>query len=183
MHRTDLWWSVLRTPFRLGQIIVLFLVVLEQISNGAGRLLQLPRCIEQIHDIVFVADLVWQTACPGFDLVQLVILLVVARFAHVDLFVRGKVSRPPLVVPRHKHDEAAIHNLINAVIAILSSLDHLILQEMPVEAMDCLLGAVVPAGIHPLATICVLPGAVNLSHNRLCQIVGVRNMYPVANLP
>jgi hypothetical protein len=59
MHRANLWRSIFSTPFRLGQVVVLLLIVLEQVRNRTQRLLQLPRCVEQVHHVVLVTDLVW----------------------------------------------------------------------------------------------------------------------------
>jgi hypothetical protein len=112
-----------------------------------------------------------------------VVFLVVARFAHVDLFVLREVAWPALVVPRHEHDEASIHNLVNTMVSILACFDYLVLQKMPVEAMHCLLRSVVPTCVHPLSAVRILPRAIDLSNNRLREVVCVLNVHPVANLP
>jgi hypothetical protein len=127
MHCTNLRRCVVSTPLRLGKVVRLLLVVLQHVCDRAGDLLQLPLRIEQIHHVVLVSHFIRETARPCFDLVEFVVFLVVTRLADVDFLIRGKVAGTALVVPRHKHDKAAVNHLVNAVVTVLSSLDHLIL--------------------------------------------------------
>jgi hypothetical protein len=180
---SDLGRGILRTPLWFGEIVVLFLLIFEHVRDWTWDFLQLPRRIEEVHHVILVSDLIRQAAGPGLDLVQLVVLLVVTRFADVDLLILGKVSRSALVVSCHKHDKAAVDYLINTVIAVLACLDHLVFEEMSVKSMHSLLWTVVPARVHPLPAICVLPCAVDLSHDRLGEIIYVLDVYPVADFP
>lgn len=180
MNRTDFRWGVWSTPNRLRHVVRLLLLVLfEQVLDGTRNLFELPGSIKQVHLIVFVANFIWQAAGPCLDLVQLVLLLVVTRLANVNLHVGWRVSGSAFVVACEKHDEAAVDHLVDGMVAILPSLDHFILIKVAIEAMDGLLGSIVPACIDPLAAVLILPGAVDLSHNRFGQVVGILDVDPI----
>jgi hypothetical protein len=49
----------------------------------------------------------------------------------------------------------------------LARLDHLVFEKVLVKPVNCLLGAVVPARIHPFLACRVRPSLVDLSDNRL----------------
>jgi hypothetical protein len=183
MDCTDLRRGIFRTPLWFGQLVVLLLIILEHVCNRTWGLLQFPWCIEEIHYVVLVTNLIWQAACPSLDLVELVVLFVVARLAHVDLLVLREVARPTLVVPGDEHNEAAVHDFVDAMITILTSLDHFVFQKVSIETMHSLLGSVVPTGVHPLSAIRILPGAINLGHDGLGEIVRILYVHPVADLP
>lgn len=108
------------------------------------------------------------------------LLFVVSCLANVNLFVGREVARSTFVVASEEHDETAIYNLVDGMIAILSSLDNLILIEVAIEAVDGLLGTVIPAGIDPLVALGILPCAVDLGDNRLGEVVCVLEVNPVA---
>jgi hypothetical protein len=108
-----------------------------------------------------------------------VLFLIVSRFADIDILVEWEVPRAAFVVSSEEHDEAAVYYFINWVIAILARLDYFILIEVPIETMDSLLRSIVPTCIDPLSTILILPGTIDLSHNRLSEIVGIHKMHPV----
>lgn len=181
MHGTNLRRRIRRSPHRFGHLITLLLLAfLEQILDRTWHLLHLLRRIKQVHLVVLIANLIWQATRPSLDLVELVLLLIVACLAHVDFLVGWEVARAAFVVTCEEHDEAAVDYFIDGMVAILAGLDDFILIEVTVEAMDSLLGAIVPASVDPFVAICVLPGTVKLSHNGLGEIVGVLDVHPVA---
>ncbi len=117
--------------------------------DRARDLLQFVRNIKQVHLVVLISHLIGDAARPRLDLVELELLLVVPRLAHVHSLIQRQASGPALVVSRDEHDEAAVDHLFDAVVSVLTRLDHLVLEEMLVVPMDRLLRAIVPAGVDP----------------------------------
>lgn len=180
MNRTNFRWGVWSSPNWLRHVVrLLLLTFLEQVLDGTRNLFELPRSVKQIHLIVLVANFIGQAAGPCLDFVQLVLLLVVSGLANVDVHIGRRVAGSSFVEAGKEHNEAAINNLIDGVVAVLSSLDHFILIKVAIEAMDGLFWAIVPAGIDPLCAVLVLPGSVDLGHDRFGEVVGVLNMNPV----
>ena len=107
------------------------------------------------------------------------LLLVVTRFADVDLLIGGKTTGSTFVVAGMEHDKTTIYDFVNLMVSILTSLDDLIWIEMLVKAMDCLLRTIVPAGIDVSRSRRILPGAKDLRNNWLGQIIRVLNMHPI----
>lgn len=181
MDRSYLGRSVRRSPNWLRKIVRLLLrILLEEIFDGTGILLHLLGRIEQVHLVVFVPHFIGQTTSPRLDLVELVLLLIVTGLANINLLVCREVSWSAFVVAGEEHDEAAVDNLVDRVITILSSLDNFVIVEMAVKAMDCLLWAIVPASIYPFVPFWALPCPIDLRNNRFGQIVGVLEVYPIA---
>lgn len=147
--------------------------------DGARHLLKPTRRREQVHLIVPLADLVGKAACPGLDLVELEFLLVVSGLADIDGLVRRETAGPTLGIPCDEHDEAAIIDFFNSMVSILPSLDDLVFEEILLKAMNCLLGAVVPARIYPCVARAVLPRPIYLGHNGLPRVVRVGDMDPI----
>jgi hypothetical protein len=167
MDRTDFRWGVWSSPHWLRHVVrLLLLAFFEQVLDGTRNLFKLPGSIKQIHLIVFVANFIGQAAGPCLDFVQLMLLLVVSGLANVDIHVGWRVPWPPFVEARKEHNEAAIDNFVDGMVAVLSSLDHFILIKVAIVAMDGLFWSIVPAGIDPLGAVLVLPGAVDLGYNR-----------------
>jgi hypothetical protein len=119
------------------------------VLNGARHLSQVPGHIEEVHFVILLANLVRQAACPSLDLVELELLLVVPCLAHVHGLVCWQPTRPAPRISRDEHDKAAVLDVFDAVVAVLTRLDHLVFVEVLVEPMDCLLRAVIPAHVHP----------------------------------
>lgn len=181
MHGTNFRWCVGQTPHWLWHLVTFSLLAfLKQILDWTRQLLHFLRRIEQVHLVILVTNFVRQAACPSLDLVEFVLLLVVACFANVDLLVGRETTWSTLVIACEEHNKTAIDYLIDRMIAVLASLDDLVLVEVAVIAMDCLLGAIVPASIDPLVTAGILPGAVKLCNDRLREIVSILDVYPVA---
>lgn len=67
------------------------------------------------------------------------------------------------------------------MIAILSGLDHLVLEEMLVEAMHRLFRTIVPACIDETASRLILECPVDLRRDGLGQVVGVGEVDPVTD--
>lgn len=168
------------TPVWFGQGICLFGIWGQQVSNWGWLLSQLARHVKQIHLVIPLAHLVRQTARPRLDAVECVSVLIVASLAHIDLLVARQSSWPPFVVPCMKHHIAAVDNVIQDMVTILSRLHHFVLIEALRHAMHRLLWSVVPARIDPFLAGLVLPQTVNLRHNRLLEVIGVANVYPIA---
>jgi hypothetical protein len=108
------------------------------------------------------------------------LFFVVPGLAHVELLVLGKASRPTLVEARDKHDKASIKDVFYRMITVLSRLDNLVREEVLLKLVDCLLRAVVPAGINPPLPRAVLPSSEDLRHDGFGKVIGVSNMDPVA---
>jgi len=117
--------------------------------DGTRHLSQVARHIEQVHLIILVAHLVRQAARPSLDLVELELLLVVPRLAHVHGLVCRQPARPPPGKAGDEHDKAAVLDIVDAVVAVLARLDHLVLIKVLVEPVNRLLRAVIPARIYP----------------------------------
>ena len=177
------WWCIVCSPGHFGKIISLFCIFLKQVFDWAGNLLDPPRDIEEVHFVVLLPHFVRKATRPGFDLVQLVLLLVVSRFTNINVLLRGQASRSSPIVAGNEHDEAAIHNLFDAMITVLARFDHFVGIEMLLDMMNSLLWAVIPAGIDPFFPFGVLPCTIDLCHDRLRDIVGVLDVSPVTDLP
>lgn len=134
---------------------------------------------EKIHLVILVPNLIRHAACPGLDLHKACFLLVVPRLTHVDLFAPRKASRAAPVETGDEHDEASVQYILNLMIPILSGLDDLMIEEVPVKAVHCLLRTVVPASVDPPLSVSILPSSEDLGHDRFCQIVGISDVYPV----
>jgi len=113
---------------------------------------QVPRHVEEVHFVVSLPYFVRQAAGPRLDLVEPEFLLVVPRFAEVNGLVCSQTPWSTLGVAGDEHDKAAIFNLLDAVVSILASFDHLILVKVLIEAMHRLFWSVVPARVHPSLT-------------------------------
>lgn len=147
--------------------------------DGARYLLHATGRAEQVHLVVFFPDFVRHTARPGFDLVESEFLFVVPRLAHVHIFAWRKASRPTFVEARDEHDEAAIQEVTNLVVAVLPRLDHLAFEKVLLVSVDRLFWSVVPASIDPLLPSTVLPSPEYLCHDGLGQVVGIANVDPI----
>lgn len=145
-------------------------------------LLHFLRLLEQVHFVVLVAYLIWQTASPGVDPVECMLVLVVSIFANVDFFVGRKSSRTASAEARNEHHEATIDNLFDTMVSVLACLDDLVFEEMPVKSMHSLLGSVIPARVDKFSARCVLPCSIDLCDNWLRQIIRVLDMNPVSRL-
>ncbi len=179
MHRTNDRWCIWTSPGWLGRGIGLLRVGLKEVFDGAGDLPQGARNLEQVHLVVSLAHLVRQAARPSLDLIELVLILVVACLANVDSLVRREAPRAAFVVPGDEHDEAAVLYLVDTVVTVLARLDHLAVVEEFIIAVDGLFGAIVPARIYPLLPCAVLPRPEDLRYDRFLEIVGIANMNPV----
>lgn len=167
------------SPCRLWHRIRRFRIVSEQVLDGAGHLSQPVGNRIEVHLIIALPNLVRDAAGPRLDLVELVLLFIVPRLADIDLLAHGEATRPSFVEARHEHDEASVQNLIYAMVTVLTRLDNLILEEVFLEAVDGLLGSVIPAGVDPLLPRFVLPSSIYLGDNRFRQVVRVRDVNPI----
>lgn len=179
MHRSNYRRSIWASPCWFGQFICFFCILAKQMFNWTWDLFHAPRYIVKVHFIVLVAHLVRHTACPSLDFVECELLFVITRFTHVNLLIRRKSPGTTFVEACHKHDKAAVQDLFNLVIAVLSSFDHLMFIEMLFITMYSLFWSVVPAGIDPSVTSTILPGSIDLGYSRLCQVIGIFNVNPV----
>jgi hypothetical protein len=136
--------------------------------------------IKEIHLIVFLADLIRKAARPRLDFVEFVLFLIIARFANINVFIVWKSAGATLIMPCEKHNETPIDYFVNMMVSILACLNNLVLVEMSFKSMHCLLRPIIPASINPLLAVRILPSTVNLSDNRLCNIIGILNVDPVA---
>lgn len=66
------------------------------------------------------------------------------------------------------------------MVSVLTGLDNFVIEEVLIEAVYCLFGSVIPAGVDPSSAITVLPGSIDLGYDRLAKVIGVANMNPVA---
>lgn len=180
MHRTYKRRGIRRSPGRLGQRVAWFGIISQQVLDGTGQLLQRSGRIIQVHLIVPVPDFFWQATCPRLDLVQLVLLLVVPRFADIDLLVFGQAARSALVEAGYEHDETPIHHLVDTMIPVLAGFDNLVLVKVLLESMHGLFWAVVPAGIDTGLSSLVNVGTIDLGHNWFRQVIRVGDVHPVA---
>ena len=69
------------------------------------------------------------------------------------------------------------------VIPVLPSLDHFIGIKVLLVLVNSLLRTIIPAGIHPLLAVSILPRAIDLRNDGFGHIVWVLNMDPVTDLP
>lgn len=175
-------WSIRASPCRPREFICFLGIVAQEVLNWAGYLLHLVGNIEQIHLIVFIPYFIGNTARPRFNLVEVEFFFVISRLADVNILVWGKSPGTAFIKPCDKHNVAAINDICNRMVAVLACLHHLALVKVFFVSMDRLLRSVVPTGINPLLALTILPCAEYLSNNRLCQVIGIANVYPVAFL-
>lgn len=180
MNSTNNGRRIFVTPVRLRQRVALFGIRRKQMSNWGWLLLEFVVHFEHVHLVVFLADLIRQTARPCLDAVEGEFLFVVPRLTNIDFFVSRKASRAAFVVPSMKHDEAAVHNIVGEMVSILTSLHDFILVEALRHAVDRLLWTVVPARVDPLLASLIPPKTVNLRHDWFLQVVRIANMNPIA---
>lgn len=148
--------------------------------DGARHLFYAAGHVEEIHFVVFVSNFVGYAACPGFNFVESILLLVVPRLTHIHVFAWREPSRSTLVEAGDEHDEAAIQDVAYLVVTILSCLHHFMFEKVLLMPVNCLFWSVVPACIDPLLPSAVLPGPKNLCNYGLGQVVRVANVDPVA---
>jgi hypothetical protein len=172
--------GICSSPRWFRKRVILLCILAEQMLYRTRYLLHLPWDVKEVHLIVSLSDFIGDTACPSLNLIQFEILFVISGFANVNLLVNWKSTRTAFVVASEEHYEAAVHNFIDLVISVLPSLDDLILEEVFFVLMDRLLRPVVPACIDPLQSLRILPGTIYLSHNRLCEIIWILEMNPIA---
>lgn len=175
-------WSIRASPCRPREFICFLGIVAQEVLDWAGYLLHLVGNIEQIHLIVFIPYFIGNTARPRFNLVEVEFFFVISRLADVNILVWGKSPGTAFIKPCDKHNVAAINDICNRMVAVLACLHHLALVKVFFVSMDRLLRSVVPTGINPLLALTILPCAEYLSNNRLCQVIGIANVYPVAFL-
>lgn len=168
------------SPGRLRQRIIRLRIISQQVLDGTRSFLKPPRHIEEVHLIVLVSDLVGQTTCPSFNLVEFVLLFIVTCFAHIHFFVLRKTARSAFAVTGYKHDEASVHNLVNNMVAILACFNHLVFEKVLLKSMYCLFWTVVPAGVDTVLARLVNIGAINLSNDGFGQIIRISDVYPIA---
>jgi hypothetical protein len=135
--------------------------------------------VKQVHLIVLLSNLVGNAACPRLDLVEPELFFIVARLAHVYLFVPWEPTRSAAAKTGDEHDKATIQDVLDLVIPILTGFHHLMVEEMLVEAMHCLLRPVIPTRVDPTLAVSILPGPIYLSNNRLGEIIWVADMNPI----
>lgn len=155
VHCSDQWRGVGASPCWLWQGVSLFGVSLQEMLDRTGVLLEIPRHVEHIHFVVSLSHFVWQAAGPRLDLVEPEFLFVVPGFAEINRLVRRQTTGSAFRVTSDEHDKAVILKLLNSVVSVLASLDHLVFVEVLVVPMYRLLGSVVPARVHPSLTTCV----------------------------
>lgn len=180
MDSTNNGRRIFVTPIRLRQRVVFFGIRRKQMSNWGWLLLEFVVHIVHVHLIIFLADLVRQTARPCLDAVESELLFVVPCLTDIDFFVSRKASWAAFVVASVEHDEAAIHNVVGEVISILTGLHNFILVEALRHAMDRLLGTIIPTRVDPLLASLIPPKTVDLRHNWFLQVVRVANVDPIA---
>lgn len=168
------------SPIRLWHHVCLLGILVEQVRNRGRLLLDLARHVKQIHLVVSLPDLVGQAAGPRLDAVEGILVLVVPRLADVHLLARRQASRPAPVVAGVEHDEAAVHDVVDPVVAVLARLHDLVSVEALRHAVDCLLRTVVPARVDPFLSRLVLPESLDLRNYGLLQVVHVADVNPVA---
>lgn len=134
---------------------------------GAAELLDLLWYFPWLHVVVLLAHFIRKAASPRFDFVEGKLLLVVARFTDVDLFIFWKPKWSAFVVACDEHDKAPIDDFRDLMNAILASLDHFVLPEMFLVAVDRLLWSVVPTSVDPMMSRAVLPHTVYLCNDGL----------------
>lgn len=179
MHGTDNWWSIWATPCWLGEVIRFFCIFAQEMLDWAWYFLHTTRCIEQIHFIILFANFIGHATGPRLDLVETEFLFVVARLTDVYVLVVREPARSALVESCHKHDETAVNNFTDLVVAILASLDNFMFEKVLLVPMHSLLRAVVPTCVDPSLPSSVLPHPIDLRHNWLGQVVGISDMNPV----
>ena len=180
MDRTNKGGCIRCPPCRLGKGISRLSIIPQKMLNRTRHLSEPTRSIEEIHLVVLIANLIGQAASPRLDLVELVLLLIVSRFADVYSLVFRKAARPSLAVPRYEHDKAPVYNFLDSVVAILARLDDFTSKEVFFKTMDRLLWSIIPTRIHPLLPGIVFPCPIDLGHNGLGQVIRIGDMNPVA---
>lgn len=171
---------VLRAPGRRRQPVRLGGVLGEEVSDGTRVLRESDGDREEIHLVIRVPDLIRLAARPGLDLVEPLLILIVARLADEDLLVAREGPRPALSEARDVHHEAAVFDLVDGVVPVLAGLDDLVLEEALLDVVHGLLGSEEPAGVEPVGAVSVLPCAVDLRGDGLLGVVLVADEDPVA---
>lgn len=183
MNSTDDGWCIWASPCWLWEVIGFLRIIAEQVLDWTWQFPHTLRgAVEKIHLIVFVSDLIRHATCPSLYLNETGLLFVVSGLAYVDFFAAWEAPGTAPAETGDKHDEASIQHVLNLVIPILSSFDNLMVEEVFVEAVHGLFGAVVPAGVDPPLSVAVLPGPENLGDDGFCEIVGIANVNPVTCL-
>ena len=167
MHGADNWWSIWAAPCWLGEVICFFGIFAQEMLDWAGYLPHATRCIEQIHFVVLFANFIGHATGPCLYLVETEFFFIVARLTDVYILVVREPARSAFVESGHKHDEAAVNNFTDLVVAILASLDNLVFEKVFLITMHRLLWAVVPTCVDPSLTSSVLPHPIDLRHNWL----------------
>ena len=181
MHGTDFRWCTFCTPNRFGQLLGLSLLILQKVGDRRRVLLHLLGVVKQVHLVILVAHFIRQTACPSLDLVELMPFLVVTSLANIHFDVWWQTAWSALEVPCGEHDETPPLHFFNRVVPIPPSFDNLVSKKMFVEPMYGLLGSVVPADIDHRLSVRAAVCTVDLSWDRLGEIIWILNVNPVAN--
>lgn len=182
VHCTNDWRCIFSAPSWFRHLIR-FLCVFEQVENRTRDFLDFFNVIEKIHIIVFVSDLIRQTASPSFNFIQLVLFLVVPRVADVYFLVSGEAARAAPAISSGEHDKTAVDDLVDPMVSILSGFDNLVGKEVLLVLVHSLFWSVIPARIYPFLSIGILPGAIDLGDDRFRHVIRILHVDPVSNFP
>lgn len=179
VNRTNLGRGIVCAPFWLWKVICFLLTVFEKICNRTWNFFHPLRFMVELHFVIFIPHFIRQTTSPGFDLIDCVLVLIVATFADVDFFVSWETSGSTFTEAGYEHDKASIHYLFYRMITVLSCFDHFVIIKMLIVPVDSLFWPVIPASIHEFVTLSILPRAVDLRYDRFCEVVLILNEDPV----
>lgn len=136
--------------------------------------------IKHVHFVVSTTNFIRNAGFPGFDLVEMLFLLIISTLADVDgHFLLVNPLRPTPRVSGEEHDIALSKYLIDMVVSILSSLDNFMFIKLLFGPMNSLFWAVVPASIDPNLIVSIFPCAKDLGDGRFVRIIRVDNMNPI----
>ena len=136
-----------------------------------------------VHLVILVPDFVGQATSPRFDLIYAMLFFVVSCFADIHLPIGWCPAWSAFCESRVEHYKAPVDQFVDLVVSILSSFEDLVRPKVLLKMMYSLLGSVIPARVHPLLTVGIFPSPVDLSRNRLGDIISVSNVHPVTNFP
>ena len=180
MYGSNNWGSIWTSPGWPWKLISFFSIFAQQMLDRTWNLPHSSWDIKQVHFVVFISHFIGDATCPCFDLVESEFFLIVARFAHVHVFVGRKTPWSTLIKAGYKHDKATVKQLANLMVSILSRFDDFVFEEKLFVSVDCLLRAVIPARIDPFLPSPILPGPEYLCDNWFSQVIWIPNMNPIA---
>ena len=136
------------------------------------------KCVELV---VLPSNLVWDTALPGLNLVEMLLALVVPTFTNIDrALLLVDTLRPPTGISGKEHHEALGKDLVDMMISVLSGLHNFVCVKFLLSPVNGLFRAIIPAGVDPDLPFMVLPRTEDLPNGWFVRIIRVDDVDPIA---